>query len=151
MLWQTWLIISGICFVIEIVTFGFLALWFAIAALIVAFLSLFITNEIAQTTIFLIISAILILFTRPLLKRFTKNDTTVTNVKTIIGKTGIVTKKITFLESGLVKIDGDLWTAVLADNSINVVPEGSIVEVLNIDGVKLVVKPIKIKEETTIK
>ena len=53
--WQIWLIIAGICFVIEIATVGFLVFWFAIAALITCILSLFIKNIIAQFVIFIIL------------------------------------------------------------------------------------------------
>ena len=47
--WQIWLIISGVCFIIEIATIGFLVFWFAVAALITCLLSLFIPNIIIQT------------------------------------------------------------------------------------------------------
>lgn len=145
--WQIWLIIAGICLIIEIITVGFLVLWFAIAAFIVAFLSLFIHNIIAQTAIFLAISTILILLTRPLTNKFTKNDNTVTNAKSIIGKNGIVKKEITNTQAGQVKVDGDLWTAVLDITCFDTIPVGSSVEIIKIDGVKLVVKPIQIKSE----
>ena len=46
--WQIWLIISGVCFIAEIATVGFLVFWFGVAALITCLLSLFISNVIAQ-------------------------------------------------------------------------------------------------------
>ena len=149
--WQIWLIIGGICLVIEIITVGFLVLWFAVSAFIVALLSLFIHNIIAQTAIFLVISAILILFTRPLTAKITKKDNAVTNVNSIIGKNGIVKKEITNIEAGQVKVGGDLWTAVLEDTSFDSIPEGSSIEVVKINGVKLVVKPIQIKSKVLVK
>lgn len=148
--WQMWLIIAGICFVIEIITVGFLVLWFAIAALIVAFFSIFIHNIVAQTAIFLIISSILIFFTRPLTDKFTKNDNAVTNVKSIIGKKGLVKKEISSKENGQVKVNGDLWSATLEDSSLDSIPEGNFVEVIKVDGVKLVVKPIDTKVKSSI-
>ena len=45
--WQIWLIISGVCFIAEIATVGFLVFWFGVAALITCLLSLFISNVIA--------------------------------------------------------------------------------------------------------
>lgn len=58
--WQIWLIIAGLCLVLEMATVGFLIFWFAIAALITALLSLFIESIVAQTAIFVLLSAALI-------------------------------------------------------------------------------------------
>lgn len=142
--WQIWLIIAGICFILEIATVGFLIFWFGIAALITCLLSLFIDNIIVQTAIFVILSAILTFLTRPLAKKIVSKDNVVTNANSIIGKQAIVQKTISATSNGQIKINGDLWTAMLEDSSYDNVPEGSIVEILKIDGVKAIVKPIKI-------
>ena len=89
--WQIWLIISGVCFIAEIATVGFLIFWFGVAALITCLLSLFISNVIAQTVIFVILSVILICLTRPFAEKMNKNDNIVTNSNAIIGKEGVVT------------------------------------------------------------
>ena len=93
--WQIWLIISGVCFIAEIATVGFLIFWFGVAALITCLLSLFISNVIAQTVIFVILSVILICLTRPFAEKMNKNDNIVTYSNAIIGKEGVVTKDIT--------------------------------------------------------
>ena len=142
--WQIWLIVAGVCFVIEIFTVGFLVFWFAIAALIVCVLSLFIDSLIIQTTLFIILSALLILLTRPFAKKITKNDTAITNTKRIIGKTAIVKKEISKHQGGQVKINGELWTAILPDDINSNIPEGSTVIVNSIDGVKLIVTPVNV-------
>lgn len=142
--WQIWLIIAGVCFVIEIITVGFLVFWFAIAALIVAALSLFINNLIAQTAIFIVLSSLLILFTRSFSKKITKSDNTITNSNRLIGKTAIVKKAISSDNMGQVKIEGELWSAVLDSDYSLTIPEGSTVKINAISGVKLIVEPIKI-------
>ena len=68
--WQIWLIISGVCFIAEIATVGFLIFWFGIGALFAMIVSFFTTNIIIQTTVFLITSTIFILATKPLVKKF---------------------------------------------------------------------------------
>ena len=141
--WQFWLIIAGVCLVLEILTVGFLIFWFALAALIVSFLSIFIHSVIAQTAIFIVLSAILIFFTRPLAKKVNKSDNTATNANRLIGKTAIVKKKIQNHNNGQVKVDGELWTATLSEDCKDSIEEGSTVEIISIDGVKLVVKPSK--------
>lgn len=142
--WQIWLIISGVCFIAEIATVGFLIFWFGVAALITCLLSLFISNVIAQTVIFVILSVILICLTRPFAEKMNKNDNIVTNSNALIGKEGVVTKDITPNDVGQVKVFGDIWTAV--STYTDIIPKGSTIKVLSIDGVKLVVEPVSIKQ-----
>ena len=139
--WQIWLIIAGICLVIEILTVGFLVFWFALAAGITAIFSLFVHSIIAQTAIFVILSTVFIACTRKFANKLTKKDNWVTNAKTVVGKEGIVKKEITSTKFGQVKIEGDLWTAKLDKNYKKSIPEGSLVKVLDIDGVKVIVEP----------
>lgn len=149
--WQIWLIISGVCFIIEIATVGFLVFWFGVAALITCLLSLVIHNVIVQTVIFIILSIALICLTRPFANRMNKKDNVVTNSNAIIGKEGIVTKQINSHpgEVGQVKVSGDIWTAIVTDYK-DVIPVGSTIRVLGIDGVKLVVEPIDIPAKSEL-
>lgn len=143
--WQIWLIIAGICLIIEIATVGFLVFWFAVAALITCLLSLFIHNVIIQTAIFVVLSALLIFLTRPFANKIGKKDKVVTNSNSLIGKEGTVFKDITFNSAtlGQVKVNGDVWSAV-TEEDYGIIPAKSIVRILKIDGVKLVVEPLKI-------
>ena len=144
-MWQIWLIIAGICLIIEIATVGFLVFWFAVAALITCLLSLFIHNVIIQTAIFVVLSALLIFLTRPFANKIGKKDKVVTNSSSLIGKEGTVLKDITFNSAtlGQVKVNGDVWSAV-TEEDYGIIPAKSIVRILKIDGVKLVVEPLKI-------
>ena len=72
-MWQIWLIIAGICLIVEIFTVGFLIFWFSIGALIAMLISFFTTNVIIQTTVFIITSTILIFATKPFVKKFSKD------------------------------------------------------------------------------
>lgn len=135
-MWLVWLIIAAILFVGEIITAGFLLLWFAIAAIVAMLVSFITTNLFIQTLIFLIVSVILIIFTRPLLSKYTKGDNTVMNSQTIVGKTAIVTEDISLLNStGQINVDGEIWSAK-TDNPDLTIPKGSRVEIIGIDGVK---------------
>ncbi len=139
-MWQFWIIIAGIFFVIEMATVGFLVFWFGIGALAAMVVSLFTTNIAIQTAVFVISSAILLFFTRPLVNKFIKNDEEVqTNAYSIIGKKGIVIKEIDpILGQGQVKIGTEIWSAkTLNDKKIK---EGTQIEVTQIDGVKAVVE-----------
>ena len=141
-MWQIWLLIAGVCLVIEIMTTGFLVFWLAIGALISMIVSLFTDSILIQTAVFVISSAILIFATKPFVKKFAKTKDVKTNAFSIIGQNGIVTKEIDSINAkGQVKIDGETWSAVGKDDMD--IPKGTEVEVLEIKGVKAVVTPIK--------
>lgn len=142
-MWQIWLIASGVFFIIEIITVGFLMFWLAIASLITMVVSFFTSNIIVQTAVFVISSGLLIFATKPLVDKLTKKDSVQTNVYSIIGKKAIVIEDIDWDKgTGQIKIGGEVWSAK-TNEQINI-PKGSEVEVLNIDGVKAFVKPLKI-------
>lgn len=142
-MWQIWLIIAGICLIIEIITVGFLVFWFAIGSLFAMIVSLFTSNLIIQTSVFVISSTILIFATKPFVRKFANNNNLVkTNVYSIIGKVGIVTEDINSINStGQIKVEGETWSA-LGENDTNI-EKGTEVEILKVKGVKVIVTPIR--------
>ena len=145
-MWKLWLIIAGLFFIGEIATVGFLIFWFGIGALIAMVVSLFTTNIIIQTTVFLISSTILIFTTKPFVRKFVDIKKTNTNVYSIIGKKALVIKTIDPIHSvGQIKLNGEVWTAESENNQV--IEEGSEVEVLEIKGVKAIVKPVKVENK----
>lgn len=93
-MWQVWLIISGIFFVMEIMTVGFLVFWFALGALLTAIVSIFTDNIIIQTAVFVISSTVLMFLTKPFVKKLSRTDKVQTNAYSVIGKRGTVTREI---------------------------------------------------------
>ncbi len=145
-MWQVWLIIAGVCFIIEMATVGFFVFWFGIGALLSMLVSIFCPeNILLQSIVFVVSSVILLFLTKPLVDRFTRKDKKVeTNAYSIIGKKGIVLQDINSTYGiGQVKISGEVWSAKSEDN--DVIKKGSQIEVVKIEGVKAVVKPIKIE------
>ena len=141
-MWVFWLIAAGIFFIIEMATIGFLVFWLGIGALL-AMVTSFITDSILiQSIVFIISSTVLLIFTRPLVDKFIKVPKEVkTNAYSIIGKKGIVISKINNIEgNGQVKIDGDVWSAKSVDDTD--IPKDTEIEIVEIDGVKAVVKKV---------
>ena len=138
-MWYLWLIAAGIFFIIEIATVGFLIFWLGIGALFAMVASFFTDNLLIQTTVFLISSSVLIPLTKPIVnKYFDDGKTIATNAYSLIGKVGIVTTEINTLNStGQVKVNGEIWSAKANED----IKQGTEVEILKIDGVKLIVKP----------
>lgn len=140
-MWHIWLIISGLFFVLEMITVGFLMFWLAIGALFAMIVSFFTTNIIIQTAVFVISSAILIFFTKPLVDKFiSKKDSVATNAFSVIGKIATVTQDINSDSgSGQVKVSGEIWSAYSEDSTV--IKAGTKVEITSIQGVKVCVKP----------
>lgn len=142
-MWLFWLIVSGIFFIGEMVTTGFLIFWLGLGALIALGVSFLTSNLFIQTASFVISSIIFILATKPLTDKFTKKDAVPTNVYTLNGKKGIVIEEINPTEGkGQIKVGGEVWSALCDENLI--IPKDSEVEIVRIQGVKAFVTPIKI-------
>lgn len=141
-MWIFWLIAAGIFFIIEMATIGFLVFWLGIGALL-AMITSFITDSIIiQFIVFVTTSTLLLIFTRPLVNKFIKIPKEIkTNAYSIIGKKGIVISKINNVDgAGQIKIDGEVWSAKSFDEE-NIEKDAE-VEIVEIDGVKAVVKKI---------
>ncbi len=143
-MWQIWLILAGLFIIGEMITIGFLVFWLAIGSLLAMVISLFAPDAlILQTAVFVISSSLLILFTKPLVDKYITKKTIPTNVNTLIGKKAKVIVDINSLDcTGQVKVDGEIWSA--KTNSEEIISKGSEVEILEIDGVKLLVQPCNI-------
>ena len=140
-MWQMWLIASGVFFIIEIFTVGFLIFWLGVGALIAMLISFLTSNIIIQTTVFVISSGLLIFATKPLVNKITKKEIVPTNVYSIVGKKGIVIEDINWSTgTGQIKSEGEVWSAK-TNEQINI-PKGTEVEIESIDGVKVIVKPL---------
>ena len=135
-----WLTLTIIFVIIEAITLGLTTIWFALAGIILIFLSFLPIVFEVQILIFLAISAIFIFFTRPLaLKKF-KTGRVKTNVDSLVGKIALVTKQITEFDSGEVKLNGQIWTARLEEGSTVNLTEGIKCEVIKIEGVHAIVR-----------
>lgn len=142
-MWQMWLIASGVFFIIEIFTVGFLIFWLGIGALFAMLISFLTNNIIIQTTVFVISSGLLIFATKPLVNKITKKEVIPTNVYSIVGKKGIVVEDIDWSTgTGQIKSEGEVWSAK-TNEQINI-PKGTEVEIESIDGVKVIVKPLNV-------
>jgi len=140
-----WLALTVVFTLIELAcSFNLVTIWFAISSVIMVFISGF--TEVFDAPIrfrlhlgiFLVLSIILLIFTRPIAIKKFKVGKTKTNVDGLIGQEALVIKEITKHEKGEVKIKGQIWTAI--SEGEETLKEGSECTVLRIEGVKLIVK-----------
>ena len=134
-----WLVLFVILSLFELATVNLVSIWFAIGAIITTFVSLVTDNLMIHLAVFTISSILLLLLTKPFVKKMKKREGVPTNLDMVIGKTGVVTEKIEKDGIGEVKVLGKKWSAY----SDKEVEENSKVKVLSINGVKLKVEEIK--------
>lgn len=135
-----WLILMILCIGVEIATVGLVSIWFAGGALIACLLSMANIHVVIQVIVFLIVSSALVAFTRPLADRWLNMNRTKTNYEGIIGKVVRVTERIDNIhETGTALVNGQEWTA-RAENDNIILEQGDVAQVVNITGVKLIVK-----------
>lgn len=135
-----WLAVLIVLLLVEIATLGLTTIWFAGGALVACVAALLHASIWVQIVLFLVVSVLLLLFTRPVAVRYMNRNRTKTNVDSMAGKEAVVTEDIDNLKAqGVVQVNGLEWTA-RAENNQDVIPKGSVVEVTRVDGVKLIVR-----------
>lgn len=114
-----WLAVCIVCFVVEACTLSLTTVWFGVSAFLMIFLSLFKINLVVQIFVFVVLSMLLLIFTRPVLAKKLSVKKTPTNSDSLIQKECVVTKEITPLSKGQVKIAGVgvEWQAESSDSS----------------------------------
>ena len=137
-MWLIWLIIAIFFLGVEWMTVELISIWFTGASLIAMVLALLNLNIGWQIGGFCVVSILLIIFTRPVVARYLKRNESKTNVDSLIGEVGTVTKDIVPDDRGEVKIKGQYWLAISSNNSL--IEVGKKVSILAIEGAKLVVK-----------
>ncbi len=135
-----WLVLLILFIGMEAATLGLTSIWFAggaLAAMIAAALN---APVWLQVIVFLIIALVLLIFTRPVAVKYFNKDRVKTNVNSVIGKQAIVTAEIDNLQAtGKVVVSGQEWSARSCEEGV-IIPEGSVVEVEAVSGVKLMVR-----------
>ena len=133
---------------VEAATAGLVSIWFAagaVAGLIAAWLG---AGVAVQVVLFAAVSAAALAVTRPLVRRYAAGKAVPTNLDRVLGDTGRVTETIDNANStGAVYVDGKTWTARSDDGAV--IPQGTTVKILRMEGVTLFVKKIEEKVEVT--
>lgn len=139
MTWALWLIIAIVLVALEFVTAGFVMILFAIGALVAAVVAAITDSLAIQVLVFTIVAFIAVIMGRPILHKYFEINKEVkkSTVDALIGVKGIVTSEISENNYGLVKVNGDTWSAASFEG--NTLSVGTEVIVNSVDGVKLVV------------
>lgn len=147
MFW-VWLGIVIVSAIVEATTMELVSVWFIVGAIPSFIMSAFIGNKVLwlQILLFIIISALLIIFVRKWAKKLLlKNANEKTNIDAMVGKKLRMLSKTDFETLGSVKINDVVWSA-MAENQ-QTIEKDAVVEVVRVDGNKLVVKACENKIE----
>lgn len=132
-----WLGITALLLVIEGITVSLISIWFALGAAVAFIMSILGCSLMSQIIVFAIVSAIMLIFTKPVCEKHLHIGKVKTNVNALIGEEAIVTTEILPFATGQVMIKKQIWTAISEDNEA--IEKNEIVIVKEIEGVKAVV------------
>ncbi len=149
-MWIIWLALMIVMVIVECMGPALVSIWFAAGALVSLILSLlsFIDGVMipwwVQVIVFVVVSGITLLALRPLTKRVLKRNTISSNVDSLVGKRGLLEEEIKPFEPGVCRINDVSWTAI-STNGKETIAVKSVVEVVAIQGNKLLVKKVEEK------
>mgnify|MGYP000148928877 FL=1 len=141
-----WLGLFILLLVIEIITVGLTTIWFAAGALAALAANVLGADFFVQVIIFLAVSVVLLIFTRPWAEKHLNRNRVRTNYERVIGKVIRITEKVDNLnQTGKSVVDGQEWT-VRSKKDSDIFEAGTLARVVAVSGVKLIVE--KCEEET---
>ena len=136
-----WIIAIVALLIVEGLTAGLVTIWFAIGAVAALICQMLGAPLWQQLAVFLAVSFVTLVLTRPLAQKHLNNRTQPTNADRLIGRECIVTEVIDNVAgTGAVTVGGQVWTArSVSDDPISAESRAI---VRRIEGVKLIVEPI---------
>ena len=134
-----WLGMFVVLLLIEIATVELTTIWFA-GGTLVAFLATYLgANLVIQIVLFLLVSILLLVFTRPIAIKYFNSERHRTNADRVIGQKVVVKECINSIQgSGKVEINGMEWSAKAEQQEE--IQVGTVVVVKEIQGVKVIVE-----------
>lgn len=135
-----WLVIFIVMLGIEIATLGLTTIWFAGGALIATLAAAIDLPVYVQIPVFLVVSIVLLLFTRPVAQKYFNRQRIKTNAEGLIGQKALITENICNSKGlGKAVINGQEWTARSAEDAVELEKETE-ATIVAIEGVKLILR-----------
>lgn len=135
-----WLLLLLVMIVTELITMGLTTIWFAGGAIVAIILAVLHVPLAIQIAVFLAVSIVLLIFTRPIAVKYFNHDRLKTNVESMIGRQAVVISEIDNLNGiGQIQVNGQVWSARTVEDG-QVIPVGEVVVIKAVSGVKLIVE-----------
>ena len=144
-----WLISFGILLLIEICTLGLTTIWFAAGALVAFLMAVLNLPLFVQVAVFLAVSILMLVFTRPIMTKHLNAKTTKTNAESLVGEKARVLIPVNNLKSeGQVMVGGMEWSARSTKDEVTF-QKDEMVRIAGISGVKLMIERLD-KEDVDV-
>ncbi len=139
-----WLGVIVIALIVEGLTTDMVSIWFAPGALVAMILAVFGVHVVIQIVACIVISIALMILAKTVFKRFLnkRGDKVDTSVEAHTGRMAVVEEEINNrADTGVVKINGQLWSARMEDDS-QIATKGTQVQVVRVQGTRLICKTV---------
>ena len=137
--WLIWIGLMILFAIVEAATVDMVSIWFAGGAIVAMLAQLLGASWQVQLSLFLVVSAVLLASLRPFVRKYVTPKKTATNADMVLGQEACLIEPVDNLKgTGTLKLDGKVWTARSADESV--IPAGTLVKVVKLEGVKLLVE-----------
>ena len=138
-----WLILLILLLLVEIITVGLTSIWAAGGALVALILNILKFPFLVQVVAFFAVTFLLLFFTRPFAVKCINSRREKTNYEGIIGKTIRIAERVDNMsQTGMAVVNGQEWT-VRSEKDEEILEAGTIAKVVDISGVKLIVRRYK--------
>lgn len=124
--------------ILELVTADIDSIWFTASSIVCLILSICNVSWWIQVIVFVVLSIILIIATRPITKKMMEREIISTNADKVIGQTGVITQAFEGDNIGEVKIEGQLWRCINRDQLS--FSDGEKVKIEGFSGNKVIIK-----------
>ena len=139
--WILWVALMVVFAIVEAATVNLVSIWFVGGALTALIVQLLGGSIWLQLALFLVTAGVLLAGLRPFVRRYVAPRRTATNADMVLGREAYVLETVDNLHgTGALKLDGKVWTARSATDAV--LPEGMLVKVVKLEGVKLYVEPV---------
>lgn len=140
----TWIVLAALFAVTELATVAFVALYLSLGAAVAAIIAALDGGLPWQLLGFILTGGVLLVLTRPVLKKRLELPDVLTNVHRVIGRTGMVTIPVdNNSNTGQIRIGTEYWTARTPEDVHGAtIPVDARVRVLTIEGVTARVEAI---------
>ena len=136
-----WLVLAAVMLIVELLTVGnLISIWFAFGAMVAAVVSVFYPSTIVEVLVFSIASLLSLYFVRPLAKKTLPKNPRPVNADRILGERTRLIKAIEADDWGQINYNGTVWSAESFDQKP--IEKGTLVEVIDIQGVKAIVREV---------
>ena len=140
--WILWVGLMVVFGILELSTVNLVSIWFVAGSLVAMAAALLGTSIWVQIVLCLITAGILLAFLQPFVRKFVIPKKTATNADMVLGREAYLTEAVDNIRgTGSLKLDGKEWTVRSMDQTV--LPAGTLVKIVKLEGVKLYVTPVQ--------